>query len=68
VAPLVARLKALPRSDVDVFLGHFGISRVRDLGAAQEQTAYTLLERLEARHAPPPPASSAPAGEIDPFA
>lgn len=63
VAPLVARLKALPRSDVDTFLGRFRISRVRDLAATEEQAAYTLLEQLEARHAPPPAAD-----EIDPFA
>lgn len=64
VAPLVARLKALPRSDVDTFLGRFGISRVRDLAAADEQAAYALLAQIEAKHAPPP----APAAEIDPFA
>jgi len=64
VAPLVARLKALPRADVDTFLGRFGISRVRDLAAADEQAAYALLAELEARLAPPP----APAAEIDPFA
>jgi len=64
VAPLVARLKALPRSDVDAFLGRFGISRVRDLATADEQAAYALLAELETRLAPPP----APAAEIDPFA
>jgi hypothetical protein len=64
VAPLVARLKALPRSGVDTFLGRFGIGRVRDLAAVDEQAAYALLAELEARHAPPP----APATEIDPFA
>jgi len=62
VAPLVARLKALPRTDVDTFLGRFGISRVRDLAAADEKTAYALLAQLEQKHAP------APAAEIDPFA
>lgn len=64
VAPLVARLKALPRSDVDTFLSRFGISRVRDLAAGDEQAAYALLAQLEAKHAPAP----APAAEIDPFA
>ena len=62
VAPLVGRLKALPRSDVDTFLGRFGISRVRDLAASDEQAAFALLAQLEAKHAP------APAAEIDPFA
>jgi len=64
VAPLVARLKALPRSDVDTFLSRFGISRVRDLAGGDEQAAYALLAQLETKHAPAP----APAAEIDPFA
>jgi hypothetical protein len=64
VAPLVGRLKALPRSDVDTFLGRFGISRVRDLAANDEQAAFALLSELEAKHAPTP---AAPA-DIDPFA
>jgi len=66
VAPLVARLKALPRSDVDAFLGRFGIGRVRDLAASDEPAAFALLGQLEAKYAQA--AASAPAGEIDPFA
>ena len=62
VGPLVGRLKALPRSDVDTFLSRFRISRVRDLAAGDEQAAYALLAQLEAKHAP------APAADIDPFA
>lgn len=62
VAPLVARLKALPRSDVDAFLGRFSISRVRDLASSDEQAAFALLGQLEAKHTPTPSA------EIDPFA
>lgn len=59
---LVTRLKALPRSDVDQFLQRFGITRVRDLMAADLEAAHALLAQLEAKHAP------APAAEIDPFA
>ena len=59
---LVARLKALPRSDVDSFLGKFGVQRVRDLKAADEDAARALLDQLEQARA------QVPAGEIDPFA
>ncbi len=58
----VARLKALPRSDVDTFLGELGIQRVRDLKASDEKAARALLDRLEAAHGQEPDAS------IDPFA
>lgn len=61
---LVGRLKALPRSDVDTFLGEFGVKRVRDLKASDVAAAKKALDRLEA-------AMRAGADEddsIDPFA
>jgi len=60
---LVARLKALPRTDVDAFLAKFGVQRVRDLRAADEGAARALLDQLEAKQAP----AEEPA-EVDPFA
>ncbi|MBU1694790.1 MAG: hypothetical protein KKC51_12620 [Verrucomicrobia bacterium] len=59
---IVARLKALPRSDVDAFLAKTGVQRVRDLKASYETAARALLDQLEAKAAP------APAVEVDPFA
>ena len=60
---LVAQLKALPRSDVDAFLGEFGIRRVRDLPASEERAARAFIAKLsKARQEPEEPA------EIDPFA
>jgi len=61
---LVGRLKALPRSDVDTFLGEFGVKRVRDLKASDVAAAKEARGRLEA-------AMRAGADEddsIDPFA
>ena len=61
---LVGRLKALPRSDVDTFLGEFGVKRVRDLKASDVAAAKKALDRLEV-------AMRAGADEddsIDPFA
>ena len=60
---LVARLKALPRSDVDAFLARFGVQRVRDLQAADEAAARAFIDELEAQQT----AASATA-EVDPFA
>lgn len=59
---IVARLKSLPRPDLDQFLTQFRIARVRDLAAADESAARTLLAQLEARHRP------GDAQEVDPFA
>ena len=44
---IVARLKALPRSDVDAFLRELGVERVRELKVSDLPTATRLLERLE---------------------
>ena len=60
---LVARLKALPRSDVDAFLAKFSVQRVRDLRAADEGAARTLLDQLEGKQTK----AAAPV-EVDPFA
>jgi len=64
-AEIVARLKALPRAEVDTFLTQFGVQRVRDLKASDEPAARQLLGGLEARARQ----QTAPAAaEVDPFA
>ncbi|HHQ42547.1 MAG TPA: hypothetical protein ENK20_09700 [Chromatiales bacterium] len=63
-AELVARLKALPRADVDTFLEQFGVQRVRELKASHEAAARELLGGLEARAR----RKAAPREEVDPFA
>lgn len=57
---LVAKLKALPRSDVDAFLAEFGVQRVRDLEAKQEGAARAFIEQLLGKQSQP--------AEVDPFA
>jgi hypothetical protein len=59
---IVARLKSLPRTDVDAFIAKMGVQRVRDLKASDETAARSLLDQLEAKAAP------AQAAEVDPFA
>ena len=59
---IVARLKSLPRTDVDAFIAKMGVQRVRDLKASDETAARALLDQLEAKVAP------AQAAEVDPFA
>ena len=57
---LVAKLKALPRSDVDAFLAEFGVQRVRDLEAKHETAARASIDQLLAKQSQPE--------EVDPFA
>lgn len=57
---LVAKLKALPRSDVDAFLAEFGVQRVRDLEAKHETAARAFIDELLAKQSQPE--------EVDPFA
>lgn len=57
---LVAKLKALPRSDVDAFLAEFGVQRVRDLEAKHETSARAFIDQLLAKQSQPE--------EVDPFA
>ena len=57
---LVAKLKALPRSDVDAFLAEFGVQRVRDLEAKHETAARAFIDQLLAKQSQP--------DEVDPFA
>ena len=64
-AEIVARLKALPRGEVDTFLTQFGVQRVRDLKASDEPAARQLLGGLEARARQQTAPSAA---EVDPFA
>ena len=64
-AELVARLKALPRSEVNTFLEQFKVQRVRDLRKSDVEAARQLLGGLDARarrQAEPEQA------EVDPFA
>ena len=64
-AELVARLKALPRSDVNTFLEQFKVQRVRDLRTSDVEAARQLLGGLEVRARK----QAAPAqAEVDPFA
>ena len=46
-AELVTRLKSLPRSKVDMFLGQFRVQRVRDLRVSDLEAARQLLGGLE---------------------
>ena len=62
---LVARLKALPRSDLNTFLEQFAIQRVRDLRASDVPAARQLLGGLEARTRQKAEPTRA---EVDPFA
>lgn len=57
---LVARMKALPRADVDAILAELGVQRVRDLKGAQVARAKAVLAKYEGE------ASSH--AEVDPFA
>ncbi len=58
VAQLIERLKALPRSEVEAFLKHFGIGRVREMTARNLAEAMRVLAQLERTHTAP----------VDPFA
>jgi hypothetical protein len=61
----VARLKTLPRADVNSFLDQFKVTRVRDLRKSDVEAARQLLGGLEARarrQAEPEQT------EVDPFA
>ena len=51
-------LKSLQRADVDAFLAHFGVQRVRDLKASDEDAARAWLDKP----------ADAGSGDIDPFA
>jgi len=57
---LVAKLKALTRSDVDAFLAEFGVQRVRDLDAKHETAARAFIDQLLEKQAQP--------ADVDPFA
>ena len=57
---LVAKPKALPRSDVDAFLAEFGVQRVRDLEAKHETAARAFIDQLLTKQSQPE--------EVDPFA
>jgi hypothetical protein len=58
---IVARLKALPRSDLDGFMKKFGVQRVRDLKASDEAAARAYLDSLT------PQNTAGGKQEIDPF-
>lgn len=61
---MVQSLKALPREAVDRFCQKFGVSRIKDLPAAQADKAQVFIEALGAELN----GSSDAAEEIDPFA
>lgn len=65
---LVGRLKALPREAVDLFLGKFGVQRVRDLKGSDEKAAHAFIESLERKYAQPETATGKTDTEVDPFA
>jgi len=60
---LVTHLKALPRAAVDRFCKHFGVTRVKDVPAAQASKALVFLDSLVAEYDPPAPTPVA----ADPF-
>ena len=61
----MGRLKALPSEAVNTFVERFGVERIRDVQATDEDAARLLVETLEAAAAPADAAASA---EVDPFA
>ena len=58
---LVARLKALPKADLDGFLQKFGVQRVRELKASDEAAARDYLDSLR------PAKAAGGKDEVDPF-
>jgi len=62
---MVAKLKSLPREDVDSFLKRFSVQKVRDLKAADKDAAWGFIREAEARR---DRGKAQPEGEIDPFA
>ncbi len=58
---LVASLKTLPRSDIDMFLSKFGVQRVRDLRSSDEPKARIFIEQLASKFV------QSEQQEIDPF-
>jgi hypothetical protein len=60
-ADLVARMKVLPRTDLETLLAQLGVQRVRDLKASEAERAKSMLAALEAGVQGEP-------AEIDPFA
>lgn len=61
----VARLKALPRDAVEVFLKKFGVQRIRDLKESQEDAARAFIDHLEGQREA---GNSTGTQEVDPFA
>jgi hypothetical protein len=57
VADLIARMKALPRSDVEALLGELGVQRVRELKSSDVPRARAVLAKYESGNA-----------QLDPFA
>jgi len=57
---IVARLKSLPREQLDAFLTKFGVKRVRDLKATQADEATAFLASLSEKKEEP--------ADVDPFA
>ncbi len=62
---LATQLKTMPRDAVDRFCKKFGVSRIKDLPAAQLEKARAFVEVLASEYAKPAEATST---ETDPFA
>lgn len=62
---LAAQLKTMPRDAVERFCKKFGVSRIKDLPAAQLEKARAFVEVLASEYAKPAPETG---GEVDPFA
>lgn len=60
-ADLVARMKVLPRAELEALLGELGVQRVRDLKASDTARAKVLLAKFEG-------GAGGASAEIDPFA
>lgn len=58
VAGMLPRLKALPRTMLNAFLGEFDVQRIKELKASQAAAALERLHALEAEARP---------AEVDPF-
>jgi hypothetical protein len=61
---MVVQLKVLPKVAVERFLTKFGVSRVKDLPAAQMEKARVFIEQLVSEFDAPAPTGV----EVDPFA
>lgn len=62
---IMGELRRVPKSDLELFLSRFGVTRIRDVKAVDEATARAFVADLVAKYAPK--AASEPPREVDPF-